>query len=153
MLAKKFALGFGIAIIFPMMIHYGVSTFVHEPKWNDFRSGYYSYDYDAYKNATPAEKAKMDAERRQREDQRRAAEKRFQRALFFVATPLGLAAIVVGSLLPIQAIGTGLMFGGIFSVCEGYISYWSELPDGMRFISLLGAFIILVYIGYRKLAK
>lgn len=152
MLAKKFALGFGIAIIFPMMIHYGVSTFVHEPKWSDY-FGCGLYDYSEYQNVSPQQKAKLDADRRQREEQRRQAQKVFQRTLFFVATPLGLVAIVIGSLLPVQAIGTGLMFGGIFSVCEGYISYWSELPDGMRFASLLGAFIILVYIGYRKLSR
>lgn len=39
MLAKKFGFGFGIAIILPMMIHYGVSTFTPRPDWKD----YYNY--------------------------------------------------------------------------------------------------------------
>ena len=52
MLAKKFALGFGIAIIFPMMIHYGVSTFSPEPKWKDYQVENY---YEKHERATPEE--------------------------------------------------------------------------------------------------
>lgn len=151
MLAKKFALGFGIAIIFPIMIHYGVSTFVHEPKWQDYYSD--TDYYQRYQNASPAEKAKLDEEKKQNESKRRAAEKHFQKYLFIVAVPLGIAAIIIGSVMAIQAVGTGLMFGGIFSLMDGYCNYWSELADSMRFFSMLAAFVVLLFIGYRKLAK
>ena len=77
----------------------------------------------------------------------------FSPALFIVAVPIGIAAIIVGALASIQAIGTGLMFGGIFTVMDGYCWYWSELQDWMRFLSLLAAFVVLIFIGYRKLAK
>jgi len=150
MLAKKFALGFGIALIFPIMVHYGVSTFVPSPSWHDRYSGNYNQNYY---NATLEEKAKLDQERKQLDIEWKAKEKRFQRALFFVAVPLGIAAILVGSLAAIQAVGTGLMFGGIFLLLDGYMIYWSELPDSMRFLSLLMAFIVLMWIGYRKIAK
>lgn len=150
MLAKKFALGFGIAIIFPIMIHYGVSTFVPSPKWQERYSSDYYQDYN---NSKPEEKAKLQQERKQHEQEWRINEKRFQRALFSVAVPVGIAAIVIGSLAAIQAVGTGLMFGGIFSLLDGYCNYWSELPDAMRFFSMLFAFIVLLYIGYKKLAK
>ena len=150
MLAKKFALGFGIAIIFPVMVHYGVSTFVPSPKWQERYSGNY---YREYSNATPEEKAKLDQERKQREMDWTSREKRFQRALFLVSVPLGIAAILFGSLAAIQAVGTGLMFGGIFLLLDGYCNYWSELPDSMRFLSLLLAFIVLMYVGYKKLSK
>jgi len=150
MLAKKFALGFGIAVIFPVMVHYGVSTFLPSPKWQDRYSGTY---YQDYSHATPEAKAKLDQERKQREKDWNAREKRFQGVLFAVAVPLGIAAILIGSLAAIQAVGTGLMFGGIFLLLDGYCNYWSELADSMRFLSLLFAFIILMYIGYKKLAK
>jgi len=150
MLAKKFALGFGIAIIFPIMVHYGVSTFVPSPKWQDRYSNSY---YQDYSKATPEEKAKLDQERKQRDMEWTTKEKRFQGVLFSVAVPLGIAAIIIGSLAAIQAIGTGLMFGGIFLLLDGYCNYWSELADSMRFLSLLLAFIVLMYIGYKKLAK
>ena len=150
MLAKKFALGFGIAIIFPMMIHYGVSTFSPQPKWEDYQVENY---YERHKRATTQEQEKMEAENNRLKEQRKIAEKRFQKHLFFVAVPLGLISIIVGALLSIQAIGTGLMFGGIFSVCNGYFNYWSELADPLRFASMLLAFVVLVALGYKKLEQ
>lgn len=151
MLAKKFALGFGIAVILPMLVHYGVSTFTPMPRWQDYYGygGYYAQD----NNATPEQKAKLQDERKKKEEAYRNSEKRFQQHLFFVAVPVGIAAIIIGALSSIQAIGTGLMFGGIFTLMDGYICYWSELQDWMRFLSLLAAFIVLIFIGYRKLAK
>ncbi len=152
MLAKKFALGFGIAIILPMLVHYGVSTFSPAPKWQD-RYNYSSYHYQDYAKATPEQKAKMDNERKEKEKIWQQKEKIFQQHLFVVAVPVGIAAIILGAIAPIQAIGTGLMFGGIFSLIDGYACYWSELQDWMRFLSLLAAFAVLIFIGYRKLAK
>ncbi len=148
MLAKKIALGFGIAIIFPMMIHYGVSTFVPQPKWEDYRVKNYTLRYS---DASPEERKALQAESDRLREERRKHEQHFQKYLFFTAVPVGIAAIIIGALLPIQAVGTGLMFGGIFSVCDGYVNYWSELNDGLRFISLALAFIVLVVIDYKKL--
>jgi len=145
MLAKKIALGFGIAVVFPMMVHFGVSTFVKEPRWKDYYGCYMDYSRDQSAQA----KADMQRKRELFEERQRV----YQRALFSVAVPVGVLVIVLGAILPVQAIGTGLMFGGIFSVLDGYINYWSELPDGARFVSLLLAFIVLVWVGYRKLAK
>ena len=148
MLAKKFALGFGVAIIFPLMIHYGVSTFSPEPRWKDYQVKNY---YEQYKDSSPEEKAKLKAEQNRLNEEKREKEFSFQRHLFFVAVPIGILAVIMGAFLPIQAIGTGLMFGGIFSVCDGFFNYWSELSDLLRFLSLLVAFIVLLIIGYKKL--
>lgn len=148
MLAKKFALGFGIAVLLPMVVHYGVSTFSPRPKWQNYQIENY---YERHQRATPAEKVNLEKEKSQLAKARREHEKRFQKHLFFVAAPIGIGAIIVGSAIAVQAIGTGLMFGGIFALMNGYIWYWSELQNWMRFSSLLIAFIILIFIGYRKL--
>ncbi len=63
------------------------------------------------------------------------------------------AAVIVGAFLAVPAIGTGLMFSGIFSVSDGYFNYWSELSAQLKFFSLLAAFIVLLVVGYRKLEK
>ena len=139
MLAKKFALAFGIAVVFPAMVHYGVSTFCPEPRWQDYTAAPL-IDHNS-------------AQWQTKEAERRAAFHTFEKHLFAVAVPLGLVAIVVGAFLPIQAIGTGLMFGGIFSICDGYFNYWSELSAQLKFLSLLAAFIVLVVVGYTKLEK
>lgn len=148
MLAKKIALGFGIAIVFPMMIHYGVSTFSAQPKWDNYQVENY---YEQHQRATPEEQKKLEAEKNQLAKQRKEADKRFAKHLFFVAVPLGILAIIVGAFLSIQATGTGLMFGGIFSVTDGYYHYWLALPDPLKFGSMLIAFIVLLLIGYKKL--
>jgi hypothetical protein len=150
MLAKKIALGFGITIVFPMMIHYGVSTFTPQPKWKDYQVKNY---YERHKRATPEEQKKLEVEKNRLQVQRRKDKKCFQKYLFFVAVPIGIIAIVIGAFLSIQTIGTGLMFGGIFSVCDGYFNYWSELADPLKFISMLLTFIVLLMVGYKKLEK
>jgi hypothetical protein len=148
MIAKKFALAFGIAVVFPMMIHYGVSTWTPKPKWQDYQVQGLSNPH-----LSVEERARLEAEQRNKQDQRKAAEKRFEQHLFVVAAPLGLAALLIGAFLRLPAIGTGLMFGGIFSICDGYFNYWSELADVLKFVSLLAAFVVLLVVGYRKLEK
>ena len=147
MLAKKFAFGFGIAIILPMLVHYGVSTFVPQPKWEDYSM---RNEYSREQNASPEEKIKLAQERDRLEVMRKVAEKNFETHLFIVAVPVGLAAIIIGTWSGIQALGTGLIFGGIFTLIDGYACYWSELQDWMRFFSLLVAFIVLAFMAYWK---
>jgi len=146
MIARRIALGFGIALVFPMLIHHGVSTFASSPKWEDYHI--YS-NCDPY--ASPAEKAKREAESEAKRKLYNAAEKHFQRRLFAVAVPLGLAALVVGAFLGLPAVGTGLMFGGLFSVCDGYFNFWSQLAEVSKFGSLLIAFALLLFLDYRRL--
>ena len=137
MLAKRFALAFGIAVVFPAMIHYAVASFCTEPRWLDYH--------------TTALIDQNSAEYQKQHTAYRSAEQAFEQHLFIVAVPLGLITIIVGAFLPIAAIGTGLMFGGIFSVCDGYYNYWSELSSLWKFLSLLAAFIVLLVVGYKKL--
>jgi hypothetical protein len=139
MLAKKFALAFGLAVVFPAMIHCGVSIFSPQPRWQD-----YTVAPMINRNST---------EWQQKETERRAAEKVFEKHLFAVAVPLGLVAIIVGAFFLTPAIGAGLMFGGIFSVCDGYFNYWSELSATLKFLSLLAAFIVLIMVGHRKIER
>lgn len=149
MLSKKFALGFGIAVILPMLVYYGVSTFSPPPKWEDYAPPGY-LPSSSPPPSTSEERARWLEESRKRYNDHN---RRFQRLLFFIAMPTGIAAIIAGAVIGIEAIGTGLMFGGIFTVVQGYFWYWSELQPWMRFISLLLAFGVLVFIGYRKFTR
>ncbi len=148
MLAKRFALGFGIAIILPLMLYYGVSTFSPEPKYSDYRIDNY---YQKYKDASLEDKKALANKQEKLTLQLKVARKGFQQNLFFVMVPLGVLSIIIGAFITTNSIGAGLIFGGIFSMCNGYIRYWSELPDSLRFISLLFAFLVLIIVGYKKL--
>jgi uncharacterized membrane protein YphA (DoxX/SURF4 family) len=143
MLARQIAIGFGIAIILPLLIHYGVSTFYPAPRLE-------SPIAQLAPNATADERKEYFAQQQQRQKAYSAAAKEFARILVIVATPLGIAAILIGAYLSLQAVGTGLIFGGILTVAWGYWSYWSHLDDWIRFVSLLSGFAILIFVGIRR---
>ena len=147
MLAKKFALGFGIAVLFPLTVHYAVKTFSPAPIWEDYQIPHY---YERHQKASQEEQTNLEEQQDEMNKKRRQHEKHFQKRLFFVTTPLGITAIILGSLIAVQAVGSGLMFGGIFCLIDGYVNYWSELPDSMRFVSLLAALVVLLVIGFKK---
>jgi hypothetical protein len=148
MLAKKFALAFGIAMLMPFLVYYGVSSFSPAPRYEQTTYNDIQYDNDATK--TEREKARKINEQKQEEFKKK--QKHFQRHLFYVAAPLGLISLIVGSVLAVPAVGTGLMFGGVFTFTEGFTYNWSEIRDSLKFVLLLLTFVILIWIGYVKLS-
>jgi hypothetical protein len=151
-LMRQLAIALGIAILYPMIVYYGVSSFHPAPK-------IYERVYASARIApTTAEEEKA------REQEDRAAEQRhkqeqeavdkvtrpFFRTLILVAAPLGVLAILVGSFVKLPAIGTGLILGGMSTVADGYWGYWDHLDDWVRFVSLLVGLCILVFIGRRR---
>lgn len=148
MIAKKIALGFGIAVILPMMIHYGVGSFIENPNWNDSQIDNY---YEKHKRADEAAQKDLEAKKLNNRERFESAKRHYQKSLFFVAVPVGLFALLIGSFIQQKGLGTGLMFGGIFSICNGYANNWDYLDDRLKFISLLAAFFLFVWISYKKL--
>jgi hypothetical protein len=67
--------------------------------------------------------------------------------------PIGIAVTLIGSLVRAQAIGGGLMLGGIFTFTGGCFYYWDDLPPAGRFGVLCLAFVVLLWIGYQRLAE
>src|SRR5713226_4040912 len=108
MLARQIAIGFGIAVIFPLLVYYGVRTFHPAPN----RANYFSAYVPPAPTATAQERKDYADKQRQERESYDTAAKAFARVLILVTTPLGVAAILIGAFLPIHAIGTGLIFGG-----------------------------------------
>jgi hypothetical protein len=153
MLARQIAIGFGIAIIFPLLVYYGVATFNPPPHMEAVSAPVRILAANATaeeRNAYAEERKTYSDELQHRRDAYGAAAKIFARTLVMISTPLGIAAILLGAFLPLHAIGTGLIFGGIEAVAFGYWTYWQYLEDWMRFVSLLAGFCILVFVGYRQ---
>jgi hypothetical protein len=148
MLARQIAIGFGIAIIFPLLVYYGVSTFYPGPKVQSLIA-----TTMLPPTATVDERKEYADQQRQRQEAYNKAAREFARILIVVSTPLGLAAILSGAYLTFLSVGTGLIFGGIFTVAWGYWSYWSYLDDGVRFVSLLAGFGILLFVGIRRTTR
>lgn len=146
MLARQIAIGFGIAMIFPLLVFYGVSTFYPAPKLGDTGTEC------MYRAVTPDQRVECLQKQRAALEVYTAANKEFTWRLIIVATPLGVAAILIGAYLPFHAIGTGLISGGIFTVAFGYWSYWQYIENWARLVSLLLGFVILLFLGCRGLA-
>src|SRR5215472_6181004 len=95
MLARQIAIGFGIAVIFPLLVYYGVATF-DPPPHLDFVSTpvrILSQNATTEERNTYLAERKADAEEQQhRRDSYNAAAKVFARTLLIVSTPLGIAA-------------------------------------------------------------
>jgi len=148
MLARQIAIGFGIAIIFPLLVYYGVATFHPAPKVQTLIA-----TNPLPANATADERKAYSDQQRERQEAYTAAAREFARVLILVSAPLGLAAILAGAYLTFLSVGTGLIFGGIFTVAWGYWNYWSYLDDRVRFVSLLASFAILLFVGIRRTTR
>ncbi len=144
MLARQIAIGFGIAVIFPLLVFYGVTTFYPAPKLST--DGTTECMMLA---VTPEQRVECTREQRATLDAHAAANKEFAWRLLIAAAPLGVAAVLIGAYLTSYAVGTGLILGGIFTVIFGYWSYWQYIESWARLVSLLIGFAILLFLGYR----
>src|SRR5438552_5816008 len=111
MLARKIILGFGFAVVLPLLVHYGIEAFhpsVPTPEVRRLRQ--------REEQSTGDEKVRLRDQRERMEAELRTQERASSRLHFFVGAPLGVAVTVVGSLVGAQAIGGGLMLGGIFTL-------------------------------------
>jgi hypothetical protein len=141
---RQFAIIFGIAILYPTLVYYSVRAYQPLPEFQ------YSYRITARLAPTTPEGWKAWEEENRAEEKKHQANQPFFRALILVATPLGIAAIFIGSYLKFHSIGTGLILGGIISVTSAYWDYWSHLEDWVRLVSLLFGCCILGFVGYRQ---
>jgi uncharacterized membrane protein YphA (DoxX/SURF4 family) len=154
MLVRQFAIVFSIAILYPMLVYYGVRDYQPLPEFQ-----YYVVVSARVAPTTPEgwkvwEEENRAAEKKRQEDLDAVdkATQPFFRALILVATPLGIAVIFIGSYLRFHSIGMGLIFGGIFSITNAYWGYWNHLDDWIQYLSLLLGFCLLVFVGYRQFA-
>jgi hypothetical protein len=147
MLARQIVIGLGIALIFPMLVYFGISAVTPPPHYQD----YYTFRVAP---APTAAKEERQAYEDQRQNQLRSfqfARAQFAQKLIVVMAPLGIAAILGGYFLGVNAIGTGFMLGGILCVVYGYAGYWAYLYPWMRFFSLLSGMLMLLFVGFKHL--
>src|SRR5262249_41979392 len=76
-----------------------------------------------------------------------AEQRAYYHDMFWVAYPVGLVALVVGLFFPVQAVGAGLLFGGLISLGEGCYSYRDRMDGWLRFGSLVVALLTLLVLG------
>jgi hypothetical protein len=79
----------------------------------------------------------------------RTSQEMRSKIIFLIVLPLGIALLVLGGFLfGTEAVGAGLMGGGIGTILYGTIGYWRYSSDVLRFVLSLLGLIIVIYIAY-----
>ena len=149
-MAKKIVLGFGIALVFAAVVHYGICTLFPEPKWNDYQiKGY----YHLYKKASEIEKDKLEKMKIEKNDLYKKHNEEWAIKYFYIGLPAGVIAVILGAVIPMASIGSGMLGGGIIVLMFSYGNYWMHMPDLSKFLSLCAVLLLLIWVGYRKVEK
>ncbi len=78
------------------------------------------------------------------------AEKIYSKNVFIIALILGIITLFLGyGILYIEPVGSALMASGIGAIFYGSIRNWANLSDIWRFLLLLLALIIIIWIALR----
>ncbi len=150
MLARKIILGFGFAAVLPLLVHYGIEAFhASIPSLETYAEIARLRQREG--EASGDEQVQLRDQREHMEEELSTQQRASSRLHFFVGAPLGIAVTVAGSLVGAPAIGGGLMLGGIFTFTEGCFYRWGDLEPVGRFLVLLVAFAVLLWIGYQRL--
>jgi len=77
------------------------------------------------------------------------AQKAYYKKTFLTALPLGIVLIALGALVfGLEAVGSGLMVGGIAIIVYGTGSYWRFTDDWLKFALSLVGLIIVIWLAY-----
>ncbi len=152
MLARKLILGFGFAVLMPMLIHYGIDVFSPHPESREYYQELNRLR-ERERSTSAGDKARLQAQIQQAESTHEVKSSQSERVHFFIGAPLGIIVTLIGSFIRAQAIGGGLMLGGIFTFTGGCAYYWADLSRAGRFSVLLVAFFVLLWIGYQRLSE
>ncbi|MBU90644.1 hypothetical protein CMO94_03800 [Candidatus Woesearchaeota archaeon] len=178
---KHVLLAIAIAIVFAFFIGFGIAAFYEAPEHEDFcEETFYEKPYPrpimgeaadcTYKE--PNEELKKECKdkgdisanydedgcvesyycetcRKKFEDVR----ENYNRNVFIIATIFGIIALIVGIVLKITSVSSGLMGGGVLLIIYGIIRYWSGLENYGRFTVMGIALVILIWLGYKKLKQ
>jgi putative Mn2+ efflux pump MntP len=146
-LVKQIAVWLGIVVLLPLAVWFGTSIFSQPPDWRQYHKSTSRLDEKIQQAAGEAEKEKLYQQKDRLEKELEEAERVYYGAMFWVAYPVGLVSLVLGLIFPVQAVGAGLMFGGLASLAAGCYSYWDRMEGWLRFGSLVVALIVLLVLG------
>ena len=77
------------------------------------------------------------------------ANEKYSKKVFYIALPLGIAVIALGAFVfGLEAVGAGLMGGGIGIILYGTGGFWRFADDWLKFILSLAGLIALIWLAY-----
>jgi hypothetical protein len=147
-LIKHLIIWVGIAALLPLSSWAGASMLHPRAHIIDLTARKDRAQQDSYdSNPDAAARSKARDQVMQLDKQINEEQRLFHGAMFWIAFPIGLIALVVGLFLRSVAVASGLAFGGLCTLTVGCYSYWDAMGDALRFFSLLLVLVILIAIG------
>lgn len=125
-LVRELVLGFGIAILIPLIAHY-VAVIIHP--------------------APPY------ALHRQEPEQYEAERTEYEKIYFYTTTIIGFVALVIGVFINIASLGVGFVLGGLACLTTGFVTYWGQLHNVLKLISLIAALVLILILTYRFIRR
>ena len=108
-------------------------------------------DFNVYEGFRPAElKAEgyCDKDFTCREEYETAREI-YSRNLFLITLSLGIIIIILGTLIfKLEAVGAGLMGGGVGIILWGVVGFWKFADNWLKFLLSLVGLLILIWLAY-----
>ncbi len=175
---KKVALTIGIAVLFALFVGFFVDALYESPKYEDYcDQAYYarphlvepsSLNCTVIYNETEFNRCYKDSgEIRYNFDERgcetdyyceycgkefNTENTKYNKNIFYICAIIGILAILAGLYLPkdIDAIASGLIFGGIMVLIYGTARAFTDFGKWMRVIILGVELILLIWVGYKK---
>jgi hypothetical protein len=164
MKVKEGILGIAIIVLTIFVTYYGVSTIFPKPNFEDYCK---SEVVNRYINNSaqceaeggiwnPTIGAKVPGEPAGYCDLYTKCSQEFtnvdrarSKKVFFVALPIGLIIIILGAFFfGIEAVGAGLMGGGVGTLIYGAGVYWPYSQNWIRFLMSLVGLVVLIWFIY-----
>ena len=144
---KSILLSISIAIVLFSFIAYLIQAIRPSPKYDDYCDVRIprSLEYNQTSEETQEEIWK---ECSQEYDE---VMERHNSFVFIIAVIAGLVAIVIGILLKLPSVSSGLMLGGTFLIIYGTSRYWGHFSNWIKTIVMGIVLMILIWLGYNKL--
>jgi hypothetical protein len=165
---KEKLLSIAIAIILTMFIFFGINTFYKAPEWDEMCKDIMGVttkegceagngEWNFHERPVPV----RPEEKNQTYEYGycecavyEEAEEAYSKTFFIIALVLGLAAVLLGTLvINLPSVAAGVLAGGILTLIAGVMRYWGNLQDVLRFLLLGAVLAILIAIAYKKKSK
>ena len=148
----KIGLGVAVAVVFPLMVGFGIEAFYPSPK-NPYEVC--SEKLPAYKEGDTRPPESDPTYEKCIEDQK-AIVNPYNRNLFVVTTIVGFAAIAGGALYFSEAMGPaapGIVFGGLATILYGTTRSFEAVDKRWLFLELVVVLVGLILVTRRYLKR
>ena len=171
---KNVVMGIGIVILTIFVTMYGINTIYPAPEYGDFcetlnkqlippeREVTTEYCTEeamlcpdgSYVGRDPKNNCEFsqcidNSEQIRCREEYETAQEKHSKYVFLISLPLGILIIIIGaSLFTLEAVGAGLMGGGVGTLIFGVGGYWRYSDDVLKFILSLIGLIVLIWFSY-----